>query len=144
MASIEKSADFRIIKLLIHIVSAYPIETSSTISSFSTGLSRTLNFSIVSLRRYLNSFLCAFPASFSRWCKLTWDMIDNNYSGVGRGNGGNAPPPRNRKNVVEIWSYLPDVYTFEAEAEIIEKFSENVWKESIFHRDFDQKISKLS
>ena len=45
-------------------------------------------------------------------------------SSVGRG-GGNAgtPPPETGKIVVEIWCYLPEVYTFGAESEIQEIFS---------------------
>ena len=46
-------------------------------------------------------------------------------------NGGNAgtperpPPPEIGKIVVEIW-YLPEVYTFGAESEIQERFSEKL------------------
>ena len=49
-------------------------------------------------------------------------------SGVGRG-GGNAgtfPPPEIGKIVVEIWCYLPEVYTFGAESEIQEIFSKKL------------------
>ena len=45
-------------------------------------------------------------------------------SSVGRGGErGNVPPPEIGKIVVEIWCYLPEVYTFGAEAEIQEIFS---------------------
>ena len=59
---------------------------------------------------------------------------------------GNIPPSRNRENVVEIWCYIPEVYTrtFGSETESIDKCSEKFWKMSIFHRDFDQKISKYA
>ena len=43
------------------------------------------------------------------------------------------PPPEIGKIVVEIWCYLPGVYTFGEEAEIPEIFSEKV----NFPRDFD-------
>ena len=44
----------------------------------------------------------------------------------GGGGQGELPPPRNGKNVVKIWFYLPEVYTFGAEAEIFEKFREKL------------------
>ena len=53
------------------------------------------------------------------------------------------PPPEIGKIVVEIWCYLSEVYTFGAESEIQEIFSKKLWKKAIFHRDFDQKISKF-
>ena len=63
------------------------------------------------------------------------------FSGMGRGGtGGKSPPPaKPEKIVVEKWCYLPELHTFGEDAEITEKFSENVWKKSIFNRDFDQK-----
>ena len=54
------------------------------------------------------------------------------------------PPPEIGKIVVEIWCYLPEVYTFGAESESKEIFSKKVCKKSIFHWDFDQNISKFS
>ena len=60
------------------------------------------------------------------------------------GGGGRTPPPEIGNIVVEIWCYLPEVYTFGAESEIQEIFSRNCEKKSIFHIDFDQKISKFS
>ena len=66
-------------------------------------------------------------------------------SAVGREGGApERPPPEIGKIVAEIWCYLPEVYNFRAESEIQEIFSKKLWKKSIFHRDFDQKISKLS
>ena len=49
-------------------------------------------------------------------------------SGVGRegGNAGTFPPPETGKIVVEIWCYLPEVYTFGAESEIQEIFSKKL------------------
>ena len=41
------------------------------------------------------------------------------------GNAGTPPPPEIGKFVVEIW-YLPEVYTFGAESEIQERFSEKL------------------
>ena len=49
-------------------------------------------------------------------------------------------PPRNRKKIVEKRCYLLEMYTFGKEAEIPEILVKN-YKKSIFHRDFDQKIS---
>ena len=62
---------------------------------------------------------------------------------VGRGDSGTSPPPEIGKIVVEIRCYLPEVYSFGAEPEMQAIFSKNV-KKSIFHRDFDQKMSKFS
>ena len=42
--------------------------------------------------------------------------------------GGGLPPPDMGKIVVEIWWYLPEVYTFGAESEIQEIFSKNCEK----------------
>ena len=42
--------------------------------------------------------------------------------------GERSPPDLNRKNVVEIWFYLPGVDIFGKEAEIMERFNENVRK----------------
>ena len=40
-------------------------------------------------------------------------------SGVGGGDAGTSPPPIEiEKIVIEIWSYLPEVYTFRKEAEL--------------------------
>ena len=61
----------------------------------------------------------------------------------GGGDAGTSPPPEIGRIVVEIWCYLPEVYTFGAESEIQEMISKKLWKKSIFHRDFDQKISKF-
>ncbi|KAF0155326.1 MAG: hypothetical protein FD188_3151 [Ignavibacteria bacterium] len=61
-----------------------------------------------------------------------------------KGGGGRTPPPEIGKIVVEIWCYLPEVYIFGAQSEIQEKCSKKLWKKLIFHRDFDQKISKFS
>ena len=60
------------------------------------------------------------------------------------GEGGGLPNPEIGKIVVEIWCYLPEVYTFGAESEIHEIFSKNCEKSQFFHIDFDQKISKFS
>ena len=49
-------------------------------------------------------------------------------SGVRRGGGGGGLPPEIGKIVVEIWCYLPEVYTFGAESEIQEIFSKNCEK----------------
>ena len=57
--------------------------------------------------------------------------------------GTSTPPEKIGKFVVEIWCYLPEVCTLGEESEIQEIFSKNV-KKSIFHRDFDQKISTFS
>ena len=45
-----------------------------------------------------------------------------------REGGGNAgtSPPETGKIVVEIWCYLPEVYTFGAESEIQEIFSKKL------------------
>ena len=56
-------------------------------------------------------------------------------SGVRRGGA-----PEIGKILVEIWCYLPEVYTFGAESEIQEIIVKIVKKKSIFHIDFDQKI----
>ena len=48
------------------------------------------------------------------------------YSGVGRRNRGNVPPPETEKIVVEIWRYLPEVILSEQRAESIEKFREKL------------------
>ena len=47
---------------------------------------------------------------------------------VASGGGGNAGtfPPETGKIVVEIWGYLPEVYTFGAESEIQEIFSKKL------------------
>ena len=72
-------------------------------------------------------------------------LLLEDISGVGRGNRGNVvPPPPESKKCCRKRCYLPEVYTFGEVAEIIEKFSEKLYKKSIFHRDLDQKISKLS
>ena len=47
------------------------------------------------------------------------------------GTGESFSPPPTENFVIEIWCYLSEVYTFEAEAEIIAKFRENLWKKSI-------------
>ena len=45
----------------------------------------------------------------------------------GGGNAGTFPPPLEIGNiVVEIWCYLPEVYTFGAESEIQEIFSKQL------------------
>ena len=44
------------------------------------------------------------------------------------GEGGRTPPPEIGKIDVEIWCYLPEVYTFGAESEIQEIFSKNCEK----------------
>ena len=46
--------------------------------------------------------------------------------GGGAGNAGTFPPPETGKIVVEIWCYLPEVYTFGAESEIQEIFSKKL------------------
>ena len=67
-------------------------------------------------------------------------------SSVGRGGAPERPPPPPEigKIVVEIWSYLEEVYTFGEESKIQEICGKKCGKKSIFHRDFDQKISKFS
>ena len=67
-----------------------------------------------------------------------WQLLEY-ASGVPRGRGEDSPPPEIGKIVVEIWCYLPEVYTLGAESDIQEIFSKKLWKKSIFHRDFDQK-----
>ena len=47
-------------------------------------------------------------------------------SGGGGGNAGTFPPPEIGKFVVEIWCYLPEVYTFGEESEIQERFSKKL------------------
>ena len=48
-------------------------------------------------------------------------------SSVGRGgDAGTFPPPETGKIVVEIWCYLPEVYTFGAKSEIQEIFSKKL------------------
>ena len=44
------------------------------------------------------------------------------------GGGGKSPSAEIGKIVVEIWSYLPEVYTFGAESEIQEIFNKNYEK----------------
>ena len=41
---------------------------------------------------------------------------------------GGGPPLEIVKIVLEIWGYLPEVYTFEEESEIQEIFSKKLWK----------------
>ena len=52
------------------------------------------------------------------------------FSSVGR--WGKAwtppPPPRNRKNCLEVWCYLPEVYSCGAEPETQERLSKKLWK----------------
>ena len=62
--------------------------------------------------------------------------------GTRRGRGEYSHP-ETEKFVVEKWCYLPEVYTFGEEAEIIEKFCQKLRKTSIFNRDFYQKLSKF-
>ena len=51
-------------------------------------------------------------------------MVFGKASGVGReGDAGTFPHPEIGKIVVEIWCYLPEVYTFGEEAEIQEIYS---------------------
>ena len=45
-------------------------------------------------------------------------------SGIGWREQGERKP--NRRNVLNIWCYLPCVHTFEAEAEIISEFRKNL------------------
>ena len=72
-------------------------------------------------------------------------IFNNQRRREGEGERRNVPPPPEiGKIVVEIWFYLPEVYTFGAESEIQEIFSKKLWKKSIFHWDFNQKISKFS
>ena len=68
------------------------------------------------------------------------DVAMRLFNSVGRGNAETSPPPEIGKIEVEIWCYLLEVYTFGEEAEIQEIFRKKLWKRSIFHRDFDQKI----
>ena len=82
------------------------------------------------------TFIAQLSVSLYKWSQDQWCR-------EGGGNKGNVLPPRNRKNVVDIWCYLPEVILSELRAEIIENFREELWKKSIFHRDFDQKISNL-
>ena len=44
----------------------------------------------------------------------------------GGGTPERSPPPETGKIVVEIWCYLPEVYTFGAESEIQEIFSKKL------------------
>ena len=53
----------------------------------------------------------------------------NHKAVVYAGGGEGGLPPRNRKKiVVEIWCYLPEVYTFGAELQIQEIFSKKCEK----------------
>ena len=66
--------------------------------------------------------MLGFGQRFMRIWKYT-------YSGVRRGGGGGrTPSPEIGKIVVEIWCYLPEVYTFGFESEIQEIFSKNCEK----------------
>ena len=65
------------------------------------------------------------------------------FGSVGKGRNARTPPSEMGKIVVETWFCLPGVYTFWEEAEVPKIFSKKLWK-LIFHRDFDQKISKIS
>ena len=53
-------------------------------------------------------------------------IITNLYIQWRRDGGTRGSPHEIEKIVVEIWCYLPEVYTFGAKAEIIEKFRENL------------------
>ena len=57
-------------------------------------------------------------------CQIYKNTVQTTSS-VASGGGGSAgtPPPEIGKIVVEIWCYLPEVYTFGAESEIQEIFS---------------------
>ena len=53
--------------------------------------------------------------------------MDTKTSSVGGGGTPERPPPpETGKIVVEIWCYLPEVYTFGAESEIQEIFSKKL------------------
>ena len=54
------------------------------------------------------------------------DILSSVASGGGGGNDGTSPPPEIGKIVVEIWCYLPEVYTFGAVSEIQEIFSKKL------------------
>ena len=63
--------------------------------------------------------------------------------------GGNAgtslpPPPEIGKIVVEIWYYLSLVYILSERKQNSKEYFVKIVKKSIFHRDFDQKITKFS
>ena len=61
--------------------------------------------------------------------------VEHQSRGVRRGGGGeDSPPPEIGKIVVEIWCYLPEVYTFGAESEIQEIFSKNCEKVNFPYR----------
>ena len=56
-------------------------------------------------------------------------LMRSQYQWRTQGGGGRTPPPpETGKIVVEIWCYLPEVYTFGAESEIQEIFSRNCEK----------------
>ena len=57
-------------------------------------------------------------------------------------NAGTFPRHEIGKIFVDIWWYLPEVYTFGGKSEIHEIFRNKCEKKSISHRDFDQKIEK--
>ena len=61
-----------------------------------------------------------FPITFSR-------------IGVGREiTVGTYPTPKSKRIVVEIWAYLPRVYTFREEEEMLNKYSEQLFKKVDF------------
>ena len=72
-------------------------------------------------------------------------IVFGNNSRVGWGGvKAGTFPLKSEKIVVEIWCYLPEVYTFREEAELQEIFIRNLWKKSISIEIFNQKISKFS
>ena len=66
----------------------------------------------------------------------------------GGGTPERPPPPKSGKIVVEIWCYLPEDILLSESSKKSKKypeiFSKKLWKKSIFHRDFDQNIKKIS
>ena len=74
----------------------------------------------------------AMQTAFRKQCMPEFLDKQSTVSGVGRGGERrNVPPPETGKIVVEIWCYLPEVYTFGEKSEIQEIFSKK-WKKVKF------------
>ena len=98
-------------------------------------LSSRLNFlkNFITIRQIC--FLKSDNVSSIRWVprpltRPTRRFISHRQWLTQGGYGGRTPPPEIGKIFVEIWCYLPEVYTFGAESEIQEIFSKNCEKSS--------------
>ena len=93
---------------MLQVETSKPIITASNLIY----LIAFISFTIMYIYSELTTHLCILKFSLS--------------VASGGGDAGTPPPPEIGTIVVEIWCYLPEVYTFGAESEIQEIFSKKL------------------